>query len=61
VCQPYESRELAKLAVYNTCYQQALANAVENVDLTTLRNVYKDKEHSAVRVADAAMPDRHGS
>jgi|GEM_PF-874536 len=49
VCQPYQSRELARLSLYNTCYQQALANAVANVNLAALRAVHN--ERNTVRVA----------
>jgi UrcA family protein len=52
VCEPYQSRDLVKLSLYNTCYQHALADAVANVNLAALRDLHN--EHNAVRVAKAS-------
>ena len=49
VCRSYESRELARLALYSRCYQHALRDAVAHVNLANLREIHT--EHNPVRVA----------
>ena len=57
VCAQYDARhDLAKQNLYNVCYRQALARAVEGVDHATVRAEYAADEN--VRIASRSMKSR---
>ena len=57
VCTQYkEQRDLRKMKLYNTCYQDALARAVDSVGHASVQAVYAADEN--VRIASRSMKSR---
>ncbi|GFE78252.1 hypothetical protein GCM10011487_02520 [Steroidobacter agaridevorans] len=57
VCTQYkEQRDLRKMKLYNACYQDALARAVDSVGHASVQAVYAADEN--VRIASRSMKSR---
>jgi UrcA family protein len=57
VCVQYkEPRDLRRMKLYNACYQEALARAVDTVGHASVRAVYAADEN--VRIASRSMKSR---
>jgi len=45
VCAPFEGRELTRRAAYKECYNEALANAVKNVNVSAVTALHAAAAH----------------